>query len=226
VGAYPLLRRPSHRLSDQTKFLLTGTIFALAAGYFAFGRNDQAVDVLAAPQPKIDMAPAQFLPSRDRALTVESRAEPEVQSASLEPPARLQVKLTRSGGDVGPLQMTSSEGGQQLFAASHSTCFPSASAVRQSNPGGSPSWTLRAPGHEGTKCWHAARRATIEAEAPSARAKGFTVENRAEPAALTALSAPATRVEMKPTESGNDTRAPQPLPESHRRPDFQLKTPN
>jgi hypothetical protein len=38
------------------------------------------------------------------------------------------------------------------------SCFPSASAVLQNHPGSSPSWTLRAPGHEGTKCWRAATR--------------------------------------------------------------------
>jgi hypothetical protein len=42
-----------------------------------------------------------------------------------------------------------------------STCFPSASAVRQEYPEARPSWTLRAPGHEGTKCWYAATRATV-----------------------------------------------------------------
>jgi hypothetical protein len=50
---------------------------------------------------------------------------------------------------------------KQFVAASAqvSTCFPSASAVRQDNPEAWPSWTLRAPGHEGTKCWHATTRA-------------------------------------------------------------------
>jgi hypothetical protein len=36
----------------------------------------------------------------------------------------------------------------------NSTCFASASAVRQDHPEAWPSWTLRAPGHEGTKCWY------------------------------------------------------------------------
>ena len=36
----------------------------------------------------------------------------------------------------------------------NSTCFASASAVRQEHPESWPSWTLRAPGHEGTKCWY------------------------------------------------------------------------
>jgi len=39
------------------------------------------------------------------------------------------------------------------------TCFGSADQVRQENPGAWPSWTLRAPGHEGTKCWYSTTRA-------------------------------------------------------------------
>jgi hypothetical protein len=35
-----------------------------------------------------------------------------------------------------------------------SPCFPSASAVRRNYPEERPSWTLRAPGHEGTRCWY------------------------------------------------------------------------
>jgi hypothetical protein len=38
------------------------------------------------------------------------------------------------------------------------TCFASADSVRQENPAAWPSWTLRAPGHEGTKCWYASTR--------------------------------------------------------------------
>jgi hypothetical protein len=42
-----------------------------------------------------------------------------------------------------------------LFAsfAGASPCLSSASAVRQEHPGSWPSWTLRAQGHEGIKCW-------------------------------------------------------------------------
>jgi hypothetical protein len=36
----------------------------------------------------------------------------------------------------------------------NSTCFASASAVRQDHPDAWPSWTLRALGREGTKCWY------------------------------------------------------------------------
>ena len=40
------------------------------------------------------------------------------------------------------------------------TCFTSANSVRQENPTAWPSWTLRAAGHEGTKCWYPSTRAT------------------------------------------------------------------
>jgi hypothetical protein len=42
-----------------------------------------------------------------------------------------------------------------LFAsfARASPCLSSAAAVRQEHPGSWPSWTLRAEGHEGVKCW-------------------------------------------------------------------------
>jgi hypothetical protein len=60
------------------------------------------------------------------------------------------------------LRLPSSERGKQLFTASghDSSCLPSASAVRQNHPGAWPSFTLRAPGHEGTRCWYAATRDT------------------------------------------------------------------
>jgi hypothetical protein len=53
---------------------------------------------------------------------------------------------------------TSSERGKRLAVASghDASCFPSAAAVLQNHPGASPTWTMRAPGHEGTQCWRAA----------------------------------------------------------------------
>jgi hypothetical protein len=53
---------------------------------------------------------------------------------------------------------TLSERGSFVADQDASTCFPSASAVRETHPGAWPSWTLRAPGHEGTRCWYAATR--------------------------------------------------------------------
>ena len=41
-----------------------------------------------------------------------------------------------------------------------SDCLTSATAVRQRYPQAWPSWTLRAQGHEGTRCWYGATPAT------------------------------------------------------------------
>jgi len=165
----PLLLRPSDSLSNRMKFLSAGAIAGLLAGYFVFGSSDRPVDVAVAPQPTIDIPPVAFLPLRKveapsaeaRDTTVESRAEPEVQTASLQPAVRSDIKPTESEIEARP-QQTSPERGRQFFAASghDPSCFPSASAVRQNHPGGWPSWTLRAPGHEGTRCWYAATRTT------------------------------------------------------------------
>ena len=64
-----------------------------------------------------------------------------------------------------------------LFAscAGASSCLPSASAVRQEHPGSWPSWTLRAPGHEGAKCWFPASNAVApDHQTESARQIGPT----------------------------------------------------
>ena len=166
----PLLRRQSDPLSNRTKFLIASAIVVLLAGYFVFGSSDRSVDVAVAPQPAIDLLSVEFLPLREteapsamaRGITVESRAQPpEVQTASLHPTVPLDIKPTESEIEARPPQ-TLTEREKPLVAASgyDSTCFPSASAVRQNHPGGWPSWTLRAPGHEGTRCWYAATRTT------------------------------------------------------------------
>jgi hypothetical protein len=80
-------------------------------------------------------------------VTAESRPD----AASLQPAAR--------PTEARPPQV-SSERGKQLSAGSEhdASCFTSASAVLQNHPGGWPTWTFRAPGHEGTMCWYAAAR--------------------------------------------------------------------
>ncbi len=82
---------------------------------------------------------AQAPSAKASGITVEGRAD----GASLQPTVRLNAK---------PAEARPAASGHD------SSCLPSASAVLQSHPGGSPSWTLRAPGHEGTKCWYAATR--------------------------------------------------------------------
>jgi hypothetical protein len=90
-------------------------------------------------------------PPKPTSIPAESRTD----GASLQPTARLNIKPTEA-----KLPQTSSEKGKQLSAAGRrdAPCFPSASAVVQNHPGGWPTWTLRAPGHEGTMCWYAAAR--------------------------------------------------------------------
>jgi hypothetical protein len=94
----------------------------------------------------IDQAPS----ANANSIPVESR-----DAASLQSTVRLNKKPTESKSP-----QTSSERGKQLSAASghDASCFLSASAVLENRPGGSPTWTMRAPGHEGTLCWHAAAR--------------------------------------------------------------------
>jgi hypothetical protein len=87
-------------------------------------------------------------PSINGAIAVESRAE-------VRPPLTKHLS-TASGHDA--------------------SCFPSASAVLQNHPGGWPTWTLKAPGHEGTMCWYASARPRVGI-APGRGIVG-TTENR------------------------------------------------
>ena len=168
----PLLRRPSDSFSNdlfsnRTKFLIAIAVAALPAGYFVFGSSDRPVDVTVAPQATPDISPVEFLPLREApapaatavGTNVERRIEPEVQTATSQPTAPMDTKPTDGDIQAGPPE-TLPERGRQSFAASRggSTCLQSASDVRQNSPGAWPSWTLRALGHEGTRCWYAATR--------------------------------------------------------------------
>jgi hypothetical protein len=87
-------------------------------------------------------------PAKASSITVESRDG----AVSLQPTERFDIKPTEG------TPQTLSESGKQSPSTSgyDASCFPSASAVLQNHPGASPAWTLRAPGHEGTQCWHVA----------------------------------------------------------------------
>jgi hypothetical protein len=89
----------------------------------------------------VDQAPSAQVDS----IPVESRGD----AASLQPTVPLNVTPTQAKAQ------TLAEKGKQLSAANqHTSCFPSASAVIRNHPGGRPTWTMRAPGHEGTRCWY------------------------------------------------------------------------
>jgi hypothetical protein len=80
-------------------------------------------------------------------ITVESQGD----GASLQPAVRLtEARPPQTLAEKGkPLSATSGHDG---------SCFASASAVQQNHPGASPTWTMRARGHEGTMCWYASAR--------------------------------------------------------------------
>jgi hypothetical protein len=173
----PLLPRPSRQRSNRTKFLIAIAIAALPAAYYVARSSDRPVDRAAVPpqarpvdragvpQATTGMPPVEVLPLRDAqaptaaGTNVESRVEPEVQAPSLQPTAPLDTNPTDSGTEAKPPPILP-EKGASAEPRDASTCFPSASAVRESRPGAWPSWTMRAPGHEGTRCWYAATRGT------------------------------------------------------------------
>jgi len=116
----------------------------------------------------VDQAPA----TQASNVTVESQRD----AASLQPTARLNIK---------PTEAKPPEKQPSVASAHEPSCFASASAVLQDHPGALPSWTLRAPGHEGTKCWRAATR-TRESDhrsevMPTEKEIVGTTENRLSP---------------------------------------------
>jgi len=168
-----LLPRPSGPLSNRTKFLIAIAVAALLGGYFIFRNFDRPVDVAVVPQGTTDIPLVEFSSAREAdapstkttGIAVEGRAEPEVQKAPAPLPAPLDAKPTEGDIRAGTAQMLP-ERRRQAFAASRDdSCLPSASAVRQNHPGAWPSWTLRAPGHEGTTCWYPTKRTTATTEA-------------------------------------------------------------
>ena len=190
----PALRRPNNPLSNRTRFLIAGATAALFAGYVAFGSSDRPVAVAVAPHSATDIPSVEPFPLRPTSA-LENRTEPRVQTASLQPTIRLDPQPTESTMEARP---TLPERSKQLFARDwpDSTCLLSAAAVRQNQPEGRPSWTMRAPGHEGTRCWYAAPRTSAGAAALSARV--LTVESRAE------SEVEAASFQPTPTEGGPD----------------------
>jgi hypothetical protein len=154
----PLLRQPSNPLSNRTKLLIAAGVAALPAYYFMFENSDDSKLAAGPQQATVDIPPVEFLPSREsQAPAVESRIEPDVQPAPLQPTAPLDIKSTESGIQAGPSHTLPGRASRS-FSGHDSTCFPSASAVRLEHPGGWPSWTLRTPGHEGVRCWYVGTR--------------------------------------------------------------------
>jgi hypothetical protein len=169
----PLLRQPSNPLSRRTKLLIAAGVAALPACYFTFENSDGPIEVAVAPQATVNLPPVE-LPSREipaaTHTNVESRVEPGVQAPSLEQTAPLDVKSAQSGIEARPSHTLPGRGSRSFATSGHdATCFPSASAVRLEHPGGWPSWTLRAPGHEGVRCWYVATRTAAHDQSSETR---------------------------------------------------------
>jgi hypothetical protein len=163
----PLVPRSRHPQSNRKKFLtavaVAISLAALPAGYFVVRNSDRPVNVTAAPQATTNNSPVESLPLRQAQApaaaptNVESRVEPEVQAPSLQQAPPLDAKPSESRVEAKPPPVVPDRG-SFVGGRDASSCFPSASAVRESIPGAWPSWTLRAPGHEGTRCWYASTR--------------------------------------------------------------------
>jgi hypothetical protein len=100
------------------------------------------------------------------------------------------------------------------FAAA-TPCLPSASAVRQDYPGAWPSWTLRAEGHEGVKCWYPATRPTAtdhQRDAPSQ-----TQAAAREKVSVTVETAPPHPSPIRAAETHEVARGPENAAANHQR---------
>jgi hypothetical protein len=168
-----MLRRPTDPRTIRTKFLIPIAVALLPAGCLFFGDSDPPVNVAVVPQVTANALSAEFSPlqeakaplSKSTNFTIKSRIEPAVTGSTVESPIEPKVQIAPFWPTV-PLNIKPAENGiearsppqkeGQSLAPSQdaSTCFPSASAVRRNYPEGRPSWTLRAPGHEGTRCWY------------------------------------------------------------------------
>ena len=161
----PLLRQPSDPLSNRAKLLIAVGVAALSACYFMFENSDGSIELAVAPQATVNPPPVEFLPSWEPEApatidtNMENRIEPDVQTAPLQPTAPLDVKSAETGLEARRSHTLSGRGSRSFVTSGHdSTCLPSASAVRLEHPGGWPFWTLRAPGHQGVRCWYVATR--------------------------------------------------------------------
>ncbi len=143
--------------------------------------QEQATPSTGQAAASVDEAPA----ARASTVTVESRDD----AASLQ---RTAARFT----EARPPQ-TLAELGKPLSAASGhvGSCFASASAVLQDHPGAWPTWTLKAPGHEGITCWFAAARprGSDHRSRPSDHRNDMTRNKEIVGTAEDALSAPLAR---------------------------------
>jgi hypothetical protein len=227
----PSLRRPGAPLSSRTKILMASAIAALPAGYFFFAGANRPLQVAVVSPPAIDLPPSESLPLREAQAPAaavigmaEIPVETEGRAASLQPAAPVDetpvdVKPAETGvAAIAPLtspetQSLPENGKQFASIANDSRCLSSAAVVRQNYPEARPSWTLRAPGHEGIRCWYPATRTAADTDPPPANARVTPPESRADPEIQPAASSQAARLGTEPTEGAIDARTSQISPE-------------
>jgi hypothetical protein len=157
-----MLQRPSDPRSIPTKFLIAIVVATLPVGYLFFGDSDPPVNVAVVPQVTTNRLSAEFSPqkaslSKAMDIKIDSRIE-EVQTSSFQPTMPLDIKPMEIGIEAGPPDTLPQKEALSVTPNQDASCFPSASAVLRNYPGSRPSWTLRAPGHEGTRCWYPTKR--------------------------------------------------------------------
>jgi hypothetical protein len=100
------------------------------------------------------ISPAPARPERDRESIPQLQPDrQDVQSAIIDTPRVEFSPLPQGGAPSTAAKGTPAESRMEP-ETTNSTCFASASAVRRDHPEAWPSWTLRALGHEGKKCWY------------------------------------------------------------------------
>ena len=173
--------------SVVTQFLVASAIFAALVGYLALGRAAQ-IEAPADLGPRAESTSQTSEASTTSSpyeTTVEAMITPETTTNLLQPVEPADIKpiestfppifkavqsinvsgpkpTKRLGPLAGALLQPTAPSVLNTASPTRATlsCLPSALAVRQGRPGAWPSWSLRAPGHEGEKCWYAATRST------------------------------------------------------------------
>ena len=87
-----------------------------------------------------------------------------------------------------------------VLPASAVDCFPSAAAVMRDRPQARPTWTMKAPGHEGTMCWYASP------SKPNTDHPNVTARSRSTSETSEAAGSPVTGQETAATWSGKVVR--------------------
>jgi hypothetical protein len=158
-----MLRRPSDPRSIPTKFLIPIVVATFPVGCLFLGDSDPPVNVAVVPQVTTNRLSAEFSPqkaslSKAMDIKIDSRIE-EVQTSPFQPTMPLDIKPMEIGIEAGPPDTLPQKEALSITPNQDaSACFPSASAVLRNYPESRPSWILRAPGHEGTRCWYPTKR--------------------------------------------------------------------